>query len=103
MTDTCPTCQHERFRHDGNTPGCIECGCNDLWGDGEYFVYSDLSELVKRIDRGKLAKVIYGAPEPPKDTMKHFAWLEASSIADAVLAALPELMHNIEHTMKEQP
>ena len=50
MSDTCPTCQHERFRHDGNTPGCIECDCNDLWGDGEYFVYSDLSLLAELAD-----------------------------------------------------
>ena len=34
----------------------------NLRGDGEFFVYSDLPELVKRIDQGKLTEVIYGAP-----------------------------------------
>lgn len=51
-----------------------------------------ISGAIQRIDLDKLAKVIYGAPEPPKGTMKHFAWLEAASIADAVLDALPGLM-----------
>ena len=31
----------------------------NLRGDGEFFVYSDLPELVKRFDQGKLTEVSY--------------------------------------------
>lgn len=87
MSDTCPTCQHERFRHDGNTPSCIECDCNDLWGDGEYFVYSDLSELASRIDPDKLAHTIevarWGRDAHSRTTLR--------VVVAAIIAALPEL------------
>lgn len=34
--DLCPTCNHGRIYHDGNVPGCVECGCPDLFGDGKW-------------------------------------------------------------------
>lgn len=82
MSDTCPTCQHERSRHDGNTPGCIECHCNDLWGDGEYFVYSDLSllaELADEVNRLRAALHLRDtAPKPPENAAWHWSLISNS-------------------------
>lgn len=93
MSDACPTCQHERSRHDGNTPGCIECDCNDLWGDGEYFVYSDLSLLAELADEVNRLRALTTVDDAMvgratvafEDVMNDGEW---RSIEDGIRAAL---------------